>query len=462
MLLNVRCVLFPFTIVAFISATLSHFTLDRQCWHERTLFTVNLHSNLDRTQEDAVTIQSNSKQDNFSPWSYPPTCTPFLPSLNSTLCIYTSTTFASGRGISIFTTPALASHYASLPAFLQPSLLTAQHINTHTATWRTQSLPGKGTGVLATRPLHYRDTITAYTPAFLAVLESELSTQDREVYWRQAILQLPETIRDRFLALSTVYGDERVKVQDVVKANTFQLDIQGVNHLAVWPETSRLNHACAPKWVPLQPRAKPSWKLLINENNSAQYVIDPELLTHHVRATRDIAEGEEITIACALPSRSLTFRLLTQNHRHISSGTYFPACRPPLFFPLHLYLSPLHGPCLRRQARRYANPTDTAQRLDAVVARYPCACATPDSDVSCRGSGGVSGRAIWVRGASLECGWGGGEGEGVCGEGGEGGGDEGWLGEGEGLEGDGGEAWGGAALELETEGGKMSEVVAGW
>jgi hypothetical protein len=33
---------------------------------------------------------------------------------------------------------------------------------------------------------------------------------------------------------------------------------------------------------------------------SAQYVIDPEMLTHIVRATREIAEGEEITISCEL------------------------------------------------------------------------------------------------------------------------------------------------------------------
>ena len=31
---------------------------------------------------------------------------------------------------------------------------------------------------------------------------------------------------------------------------------------------------------------------------SAQYVFDPDLLTHIVQVTRPIAEGEEITIAC--------------------------------------------------------------------------------------------------------------------------------------------------------------------
>lgn len=31
---------------------------------------------------------------------------------------------------------------------------------------------------------------------------------------------------------------------------------------------------------------------------SAQYIIDTDLLTHFVHATRPIAEGEEITISC--------------------------------------------------------------------------------------------------------------------------------------------------------------------
>lgn len=101
--------------------------------------------------------------------------------------------------------------------------------------------------MLATHPLHFPDTITSYTPAFLAYLESALSTLERERWWRIAISQLPERTRTEFLGLATVFGDERVRVQDIVKANTFQVEVGGGNHLAVFPETSRLNHACAPK-----------------------------------------------------------------------------------------------------------------------------------------------------------------------------------------------------------------------
>ncbi|EOA82340.1 uncharacterized protein SETTUDRAFT_157167 [Exserohilum turcica Et28A] len=167
--------------------------------------------------------------------------------INDTLCVYTDASFADNRGISIFTTRKLAQEFASLPAFRDPLALKPEAINEDTHAYHTTSIAEKGIGMLASRPLKFGDRVTAYTPAFVAYLESELSTLDREALWRTAIEQLPVHLKDKFLNLATVYGDPRVKVQDVVKANTFQVMIGGVNHLAVWPETSRLNHACAPK-----------------------------------------------------------------------------------------------------------------------------------------------------------------------------------------------------------------------
>ncbi len=86
-----------------------------------------------------------------------------------------------------------------------------------------------------------------HTPAFMAYLESELGMLDREMWWEMAIAQLPKKIREEFLDLAVLFGNERVKVQDITKANTFEIEIEGANHLAVFPETSRLNHACNPK-----------------------------------------------------------------------------------------------------------------------------------------------------------------------------------------------------------------------
>ncbi|KAJ4296810.1 hypothetical protein N0V90_006858 [Kalmusia sp. IMI 367209] len=194
--------------------------------------------------------------------------------VGSKLCVYTNTSFSHGRGISIFTTPELAEKFAALPPFEDPDAL--RGINEFSGNWYTQEMPGKGMGMLAKRDLKFRDKVTAYTPALLAYLESDLSTAERERFFRIAVSQLPEATRVMYLQLATVYGLPQVKYQDVVKANTFQLEVSGYNHLAVFPETSRLNHACSP---------------------NAQYYLDPSLLTHFVQITRPIAEGEEITIS---------------------------------------------------------------------------------------------------------------------------------------------------------------------
>jgi hypothetical protein len=237
--------------IVLASLTEAHSILDRQCWHEYPLSRAHIFSSPQRPQEHSVPIQSPfyPRQDDHAPWTHPPTCTPTLSTINDILCIYVSTSFSNGRGIAIFTTPSIAAQFAALPAFTSPTALTSQNINVPTNTWRATSIPEKGIGMLATQPLSFGHTITSYTPAFLAFLESELSTLDREKWWRRATNLLPKKTRDEFLSLAYVYGDERVRVQDIVKANTFQVEVGGGNHLAVWPETSRLNHACAPKYV---------------------------------------------------------------------------------------------------------------------------------------------------------------------------------------------------------------------
>ena len=229
-------------LVAHVAFVTSFTTLTQQCWHESPFLTVSLQTSLDDLQEQVFPILQ--KEINHLPWTHQPTCTDIIPSINEPLCIYTNSTFSNNRGISIFTTPSLSKHFASLPAF---RTLLPKDINSPTDVYHTREISGKGIGILASRPLSFGDRITAHTPAFIAYLESSLSTLEREKIWRLAISQLPEELRERFLGLSTVYGDERVRVQDIVKANTFQLEVGGVRHLAVWPETSRLNHGCAPK-----------------------------------------------------------------------------------------------------------------------------------------------------------------------------------------------------------------------
>jgi hypothetical protein len=167
------------------------------------------------------------------------------------LCVYTNASFSNGRGISIITTPETANAFASLPAFRNAGALDG--INGFSGAWYTQNLPGRGVGMLAAKQLKFKDRVTAYTPAFVPLLDGDaLTTADRERLYRVAVYQLPEATREAYLQLAYVYGQPNVRVQDIVKANTFQLEIGGLNHLAVFPETSRFNHDCAPKYALLR------------------------------------------------------------------------------------------------------------------------------------------------------------------------------------------------------------------
>ena len=287
-----------------IYTTCAQTVLENQCWPETRLQTITLQSHKTWTRDRAIEVAnpiSTITRLNFFhlpwPWSYSPICIAPLPSTQLPLCIYTSTTFASGRGITVVTTPEVAAHLASLPPFTTPSVLDTDETNKPNGLWFTSSIPHKGTGTLALHNLQPQTQILRYTPAFLAYLEADLATLDREALWSLAISRLPPSTRSSFLSLTTIYGDPRVRTQDITKANTFQLSISGSNHLAIFPEPSRLNHDCAP---------------------NAQYVLDPDTLTHTVRTTRFVPDGDELTISYTSPLESTTVR-----QAKLQSGFHF-------------------------------------------------------------------------------------------------------------------------------------------
>ncbi|KAF2727663.1 SET domain-containing protein [Polyplosphaeria fusca] len=299
-------------LLAFAPAVFADSTpvLSRQSWHESSLSTALFQCAIDGLTELAIPIHEarpeiaadGKSPETFGAWTHQPICTPTLASLSSKLCVYTNASFSNGRGISIFTTPSLAEEFANLPAFRDPKALGGKAVNVNSRAWYTDQLPGKGVGMLASKNLKFHDRVTAYTPALIAHLEDELSTAEREKFFRIAVYQLPDATREAYLQLAYVYGHKAIRVQDIVKANTFQLNVGGQNHLAVFPETSRLNHACA---------------------SNAQYYLDPSLLTHFVHVTRPIVRGEEITISYTSPLEPTHIR-----KQHLENGFHFVCTCP--------------------------------------------------------------------------------------------------------------------------------------
>jgi hypothetical protein len=140
-----------------------------------------------------------------------------------------------------------------------------------------------------------------------------------------------------------------------------------------------------------------------NDDCSAQYVIDTELLTHTVRATRDIEVGEEITISCtSSPPTHLPTIHFANASRHLPPRTPLnPPTTPPIRLPLHLHLPTLHFPSIRRYPLPHPLAPSPSQRLVRRLRWQPRARGAITPVASRRGVGRVYGSGVWVCGAGV-------------------------------------------------------------
>ncbi|CAG8954290.1 hypothetical protein HYFRA_00005911 [Hymenoscyphus fraxineus] len=208
------------------------------------------------------------------------------------LCIYTKAGFNRGRGVSIVTTSSVAQKFSSLPAFRTPMAEKSNVDVGDSAIWYTKSLPGKGIGMLAKKNLEWGDLILESNPVLIVNSAKTLGRKVGEEILGRAVEQLGVETRNAYLRLSRGLGVESVKMQDILKSNTFEVQVGWLMHLAIFLEPARLNHDCAP---------------------NAQYYVDSETLTLYVKAVRPIAEDEEITISYTSPFQKAAAR---QEHLH--------------------------------------------------------------------------------------------------------------------------------------------------
>jgi hypothetical protein len=218
-----------------------------------------------------------------TPWTHNSPC---FRDDNGEFCVYSSASFAEGRGISIFTNAEKASHLLQKPAFTSPKIepYVNQDINqTIPHKYKAVPIPGKDMGVVATEPLQLGDHIMSTTVSLMLDYEvfNAVPQQDQLRLQAHAVDVLPPSHRERLLQLST-HSDvdgHLVKVEKILATNAFDVEIDNQEEssfYAVFNEISRHNHDCRP---------------------NADYHWDPETLTQHVHAIRPIAAGEEITLS---------------------------------------------------------------------------------------------------------------------------------------------------------------------
>ncbi|KAL1838807.1 hypothetical protein VTJ49DRAFT_2200 [Mycothermus thermophilus] len=208
-----------------------------------------------------------------SPWTHPPVCESSADGTTK-YCVYTNSRHGP-RGWSIVTTPETAANSVWILNQALNGTTTKTRLPEPPA-YKMVDVPGKGKGLVTTRKIRRYEEIlvdhatlmvdimfTTRVPAFLGYR-----------LLHAAVNQLADA--ESVLALGQSNTLARDKIENILRTNAFNAKLGGAPHIALYPLVSRINHAC-------------------KANAYTRFM--PETLQVSIRAARDIAAGEEITIS---------------------------------------------------------------------------------------------------------------------------------------------------------------------
>ena len=195
-------------------------------------------------------------------------------------CVYYSTDFANGRGISVVGTPPLIAKMLTLPAFTNPKIVSRAN-NFPSPLHERVLMPGKGSGMIAKQRINAGDTVMSTTPLVFCehAFDHDLSHEDRLFLQNKAVDKLPAKTRELFFGLATHQGGD--VVDDTFATNAFKATVENERDneddwdgRAIFPEAAWMNHDCRP---------------------NTHYHFNDDTMQQVVHATRTIEKGEELT-----------------------------------------------------------------------------------------------------------------------------------------------------------------------
>lgn len=156
------------------------------------------------------------------------------PSTSEEFCVYTSTWFAGGRGISILANSTQTKALLQLPPFADPTVLSSLGVNkVSDPPFNTVQLEDRGVGLIANRTIRRGEWLMSFTPAFMVAKKAvaSLNREDRLLLQRLALEQLPLPLQNVAFAL---YGqksgasDDHIEnhIEDVLNTNSFELPVE--------------------------------------------------------------------------------------------------------------------------------------------------------------------------------------------------------------------------------------------
>ena len=197
---------------------------------------------------NVVPVIGANSADETSPWTYVPVCTSVLEKLGTELCVFTSTEFAAGRGISIITIPQLAEKLATSFIRRSPTIDGLSHSSRFGITSETQS---KGRCAVAKQDFQRGDEVASNLPILLQHHSvNELSWLEREEVLRVAISQLPFSTQQLLGRLTAEPARDEFFLSGIMYNHAgFAINITDHKHHGLYPEMAFFNHDCAPKLV---------------------------------------------------------------------------------------------------------------------------------------------------------------------------------------------------------------------
>ncbi|RYP04755.1 hypothetical protein DL765_010073 [Monosporascus sp. GIB2] len=238
----------------------------------------------------------------WSPWTHPPEClTAGFDRKNGTkYCIYTNSAHGH-RGVSLITTPETAANIVELLDDFNPDFMREQLDPYRSTSNRTYAVPirrdtgtelpesageqrsyeivdtpYKGKGVVATRRIKRGEVIMVDFASLVLDLAFPGSVRRLDGYelLLKAVGKLAEP--ERVLGLARRRDHPPNVVEDVLRTNSFQFELDGKPHMALYPDIARINHACDP---------------------NAYFQSSQPSLAARVIAFRDIEPGEELSLS---------------------------------------------------------------------------------------------------------------------------------------------------------------------
>ncbi|PKS12359.1 hypothetical protein jhhlp_001659 [Lomentospora prolificans] len=250
-------------------------------------------------------VDVDATVDPHLPWSQPFRCTERRKP--EPYCVFAASHIGQ-LGVSILTTPRIASNLAPVIHSLYDSLFPAAPLvrkpRLHPPPGRLARIEGKGIGAVATQHIAAGETFIVDYAALVLHADYPRVTREDE---RLALLDYavdrlvgpgPSAVR----ALSRS-GLSKHLLEDVVQTNVFTREYEGENHHVLYPIVSRINHSCKP-------------------NSFLRY--STHGLTVGIAAFHDIQPGEEITISYISPVDT------TENRRHRLQSHWGFTCTCPL------------------------------------------------------------------------------------------------------------------------------------